>query len=88
MRFWIKIAFLTFATYLACNTSLLLRDRRDRSRMVKEAEAVSRSSYVEVRTGDCSRQTMARLAAVQHRLADADARWERDATNLLLLRNQ
>ena len=85
MRFWIKITFLAGVTYVGCNASFLMQDRRDRHQMVREVEAVTRVSFAEVQSGGCSPQTLAKLWDAQHRLATADARWERDASNLLLL---
>jgi len=85
MRFWIKIGLLSVVTYVACNATLLMQDRRDRRQMVVEVEAVTRTSFQEVQSGGCSRDTLAKLWAAQHRLASADARWERDASHLLLL---
>jgi hypothetical protein len=85
MRFWIKIALLSFVTYLACNVSMLWQDRQDRRTLMHEVEKMTRESFVEVQSGGCSPKTIARLSAAQRRLATADARWERDAAHLLLL---
>ena len=87
MRFWLKIGLLGFVAYLGYNGSLLLQDRQDRHQMVTEVEAVTRVSFREVQSGCCTPQTMAKLSQAQHRLATADARWERDAHHLLLLSN-
>ena len=87
MRFWIKIGVLAAVTYLACNLSMLLQDRRDSRVLMGEVETMTRDSFREVQTGECSSQTLERLSDAQHRLAVADARWERDAAHLLLLDN-
>jgi hypothetical protein len=85
MKFWIKIGLLSGVTYVACNVSLLLQDRCDRRQMVAEVEAATRVSFREVQAGGCSQESLAKLWSAQHRLASADARWERDASRLLLL---
>ncbi len=88
MKFWLKIGVLALATYLTCNMSELWQDRSDRRVVLREVEAVTRVSFKEVQTGGCSPETVARLTLAQHRLAVADARWERHASNLLLLASQ
>ncbi len=85
MKFWFKIGFLTLVTYLACNATMLIQDRRDSRTLMREVETMTRDSFQEVQSGGCSRETLDRLSNAQHRLAKADARWERDAAHLLLL---
>ena len=85
MRFWIKIGFLTGVTYVACNSLLLLQDRSERRQRVSEVEAATRVSFREVQAGGCSRETLVNLWSAEHRLASVDARWQRDASRLLLM---
>ena len=84
MRFWIKIAMLCGATYLACYGSLLAQDRRDHKDVVRDVEAVTREACLHAGQGDPSLM-IARLNVAQQRLNVADARWRRDASHLMLL---
>jgi hypothetical protein len=64
---------------------MLLQDRRDSKTLMREVETMTRDSFREVQSGGCSHETLLRLSDAQHRLQTADARWERDASHLLLL---
>lgn len=85
MRFWTKIGFLTAVTYFVCNASFLIQDRRDRHQVLHEVEVQTQITFREVQAGRCSEETLCRLDVARQNLAVSDARWERDASHLLLL---